>query len=339
MFIIVLIITVIDYTEKIDDFIERKAPLKAILLDYYLNFIPYWAIFISPLIVFIAVVFFTASMAARTEIIAILSSGVSFMRLMFPYMIGGCIIGLMTFLMVGFIIPNANKTRIAFENKYIKSSYSFQQRDFHIKIAPDLYAYMESYANYSQTGYKFTLERIKDNHLLEKLSSDRITWDSTAHRWKIYDYRIRTFNGTAETIRSGVQIDSTLNLKPADFESKYQLHETLTLTELNAYIDQLRSRGADGIETYLIEKYTRFANPFGVLILTGIGLILSARKARGGVGLQIALGFVLAFVYIMFFIVSKGIAESGGISPILAVWLPNVIFSIVGVLLYKTIPR
>ncbi len=339
MFIIVLIITVIDYVEKLDDFIEKQAPVKAIFLEYYLNFIPHWAIFISPLIVFISVVFFTANMASRTEIIAILSSGVSFVRLMWPYFMGAVIIGVTTFFMIAYVVPNGNKKRIAFEKKYVKSAFYFEQRDYHLKIGPEVYAYLESYNNGTQTGYKFTLEKIRGNQLLQKLSCDHITWDSTSAKWKIFDYRIRTINGTAETMKVGTQIDSTLNLKPDDFGSKYLQQETLTLTELNAYITKLQSRGADGVEVYLIEKYIRFANPFGVLILTAIGLIVSARKSRGGVGLQIAFGFVLAFVYIMFFIFAKGVAEGGDLSPILAVWLPNIIFAGVGFLLYKTIPR
>jgi lipopolysaccharide export system permease protein len=339
MFIIVLVIVVIDYTEKLDEFIKKKAPLKAILLDYYLNFIPHWANFISPLIVFIAVVFFTAQLAARTEIIAMLSSGVSFLRLMVPYFIGASMIGVVTFFMVAYIIPNANKTRIAFEKKYVKGQYFFEGRDFHLKIAPDVYAYMESYSNVAKTGYRFTLERIKGNELLQKLTADRIVWDSTAAKWKIFDYRIRTIENNRERLDYGTAKDTVINLSPDDFESKYQLQETLTLTELNNYISQLRSRGADGIELYLIEKYMRFSSPFAMLILTAIGLIVSARKARGGVGLQIALGFVLAFIYIMFFIFARGIAESGGMNTMLAVWLPNIIFAVVGLVLYRTIPR
>ncbi|MFN8354032.1 MAG: LptF/LptG family permease [Spirosomataceae bacterium] len=337
--IIVLIICVIDYTEKVDDFIKKKAPLQEILFDYYLNFIPYWGIFISPLIVFIAVVFMTANMAARTEIIAILSSGVSFLRLLVPYLLGAAAIGLMTFAMVGYLIPIANKTRIAFEKKYVKSQYYFDQRDFHLKIAPDVYAYMESYSNINKTGYRFSLERIKGTQLLEKLSAEQITWDSTRSKWRLSNYKIRSINQDRETLKFGNSTDTLINLHPEDFESKYQFQETLTLTELENYISQLRSRGADGIETYLIEKYMRYANPFGIAILTFIGVIVSARKSRGGVGLRIALGFALAFTYIMFFILAKGIAETGDIPALLAVWLPNLIFAGVGIVLYKTVPR
>ncbi len=337
--IIVLIIMVIDYTEKIDDFIRKEAPIREILFDYYLNFIPYWANYISPLMVFIATVFFTANLAAKTEIIAILSSGVSFLRLMRPYLIGSSIIALGTFIMVGWLVPNANKVRVPFEHKYINGAYYFDKRDIHIKIAPDVYAYLETYDNTLKTGYRFSLEKIKGTELQVKLMADRITWDSTKNKWQLHDYRIRFDEPGNKKVAFGLKIDTTLNLFPKDFENKHLLHETFTLPELERHIDLVRSRGADGLEVYLIEKYLRFANPFSVIILTIIGFLVSARKSRGGVGFQIALGFTLAFVYILFFMMSKGIAEGGGMPPLLAVWLPNLIFSGIGFVLYYTIPR
>ncbi len=338
--IIVSIIMVIDYTEKIDNFIDNKASLHAVLVDYYLNFIPYWANYISPLMVFIATVFFTANLAARTEIIAILSTGVSFTRFIRPYIIASSIVGILTFFMVGWVIPNANKTRIAFERKYVVGSYYYSGRDVHIKIGPHDYAYMESYDTGSQTGYKFSLDKIEGHELKTKLLADHITWDSTRRKWSIFDYRVRTFlpNGK-QKLTYGTKIDTTLNLLPKDFESTYQIHETLTNSELERTINQIRSRGADGIEIFLIEKYLRFANPFAVIILSVIGVIVSARKSRGGVGFQIALGFMLAFLYILFFMMSKGIAQSGGMPPLLAVWLPNLVFTGIGVILYYTVPR
>jgi lipopolysaccharide export system permease protein len=338
--IIVAIVVVVDYTEKADDFISRKAPTKAILLDYYLNFIPYWANYISPLMIFIATVFMTANMAAKTEIVAILSTGVSFLRFMRPYVIGATFIGMFTFFMVGWVIPKANKTRLAFENKYVKNSYYYTGRDVHLKIAPNVYAYLESYSNMQKTGYRFTLEHVQGTQLLEKLSAEQVVWDSTKLKWRIEDYKIRKYTaaGSHSLIR-GAKLDSSLNMYPKDFESDYNLFETFDNTELQAFINQTISRGSDGVETYLIEKYQRYSSPFAVVILTIIGVILSARKTRGGVGLQIALGFILAFVYIIFFILSKGIAEKGGMPPLLAIWLPNLVFGLVGIVLFKTVPR
>jgi lipopolysaccharide export system permease protein len=339
--IIVTIIMVIDYTEKIDNFIDNKAPVREILWDYYLNLFPYWANYISPLMVFIATVFFTANLAARTEIIAIFSTGVSFNRFLRPYIMGALILGGLTFLMVGWVIPNANKTRVAFERKYVEGgNYYFSGRDVHIKIGPQDYAYIESYDTGSNTGYRFALDKIDGNRLTEKLLADRITWDSTRKKWTIQDYRVRYFlKDGKEKLIFGVKKDTTLNLSPKDFDSKYQLHETFTLPELEETITKVRSRGADGIEVFLIEKYLRFANPFAMIILTVIGVVVSARKSRGGVGFQIAVGFVLAFLYILFFMMSKGIAQSGGMPPLLAVWLPNIVFSFIGLILYRTVPR
>ncbi len=337
--IIVSIVIVIDYTEKIDDFYSKKAPINAILFDYYLNFIPYWANYISPLMVFISTVFFTANLAAKTEIIAILSTGVSFLRFLRPYLIGSVIVGMFTFYAVGWIIPKANKTRIAFEQKYIAGSYNYSNRNVHIKIDPENYVYMESYDNSSKTGYKFTIEKIKNNQLLSKLTADRITWDSTSKKWKILEYRIRTFENDVQKLKFGAEIDTALSITAKDFENNYQLQETFTNNELEDFIQKTRMRGSDGIEIYLIEKYMRFATPFGIVILTIIGAIVSARKARGGVGFQIALGFLLAFVYIIFFLMSRGIAQSGGLNPMLAVWLPNIVFGSIGALLYYTVPR
>jgi lipopolysaccharide export system permease protein len=338
-FVIVLIICMIDYTEKVDDFLNKKAPLREIIIDYYLNLIPYWINYISPLMVFIATVFFTSRIAARTEIIAMLSSGISFGRMLLPYMIGATVLGFLTFLQVGWVLPLANKIRNNFEKTYVKSEFYFSGRNVHITIAPDVYAYLESYNTSSKTGNKFTMETIKGNKLVQKFSADKIVWQPQKEKWTLKNYQVRSLDSLGEKVTTGVEIDTTINLFPRDFESDYNLFETFTLPELNAYIDLLKSRGADGLEVYLIEKYIRFTQPFAILILTAIGVIVSARKSRKGVGWQIALGFMLAFIYILFFLLSKGVAEAGTINTLLAVWLPNIIFSFIGVILYKTLPR
>ncbi|WP_149242382.1 LptF/LptG family permease [Dyadobacter sp. 32] len=338
-FVIVLIICMIDYTEKVDDFLDKKAPLKAILIDYYLNLIPYWINYISPLMVFIATVFFTSRIAARTEIIAILSSGISFGRLLLPYMVGATVLGGITFLQVGWILPKANKIRNSFEKTYVRQEFYFGSRNVHITIAPNVYAYLESYNISTQTGNKFTMETVKGNQLLQKFSADKLVWQPKKKKWTLQNYQVRTFDKMGETIKTGTAIDTTINLYPKDFESDYNLYETFTLPELNDYIALLKSRGADGLEVYLIEKYIRFTQPFAILILTAIGVIVSARKSRRGVGWQIALGFMLAFIYILFFLLSKGVAEAGTINTLFAVWLPNIVFSFIGFILYKTLPR
>lgn len=336
--IIMSIVVVIDYVEKNDDFMEHHLTFHDIL-PYYMAFIPYIANLITPITVFIAVVFVTSRLASHTEIIAILSGGVSFRRLLVPYFIGASLISLMSFYLNSYYIPDANKTRIAFELAYTKKPFYFSDRDIHIKVAPKSYVYMESYNNRRDMGYRFTIETIDSLKLKAKLSARRIEWDSTTQKWKARDWILRKIDGKKEIITSGKEMDTTLAITPKDFGSTYGMQETLTMPELNRHIKELRARGADNVQIYLIERYIRYMSPFAVLILTFIGVIVSARKSRGGTGFQIALGFVIAFVFIIFFIMSRAIAESSSMNPILAVWLPNIIFTGVGLILYKTVPR
>ncbi len=337
--ILVVIICVIDFTEKNDDFLETNPPFKSIIIDYYLNLIPFYSNMLSPITVFIATVFVTAKLAGRTEIVAILSSGVSFRRMLWPYVMGAIVIGAFTFAMIGWVIPNSNKTRVAFEVKYIKKPYTFEGRNIHFKLNPESYAYIESYNNTANIGYKFTLETIKDTELIAKLTSDAITWDEKKNKWHLDNYVLRKFIGDKEITKQYGPLDTTLNLLPKDFASTYRLAETLTLPELNKFIKQKKMRGADDTEIYLIEKYERFSYPFAIIILTVIGVILSSRKRRGGIGLQVALGFTLAFIFIIFVILSRSLAQVGDVSPFLASWIPSIIFTGIGILLYKTVPR
>jgi lipopolysaccharide export system permease protein len=342
VFIIVLIIIVIDFVEKNDNFIEHQAPTRAIFVDYYLNLAPYWANYISPLMIFISTVFFTAKLAAHTELIAILSTGTSFIRLMRPYFIGASIVAIFSFVMVGWILPKANSKRIAFENKYIEEKYYFGDRDFHLAVDKNVYAYLSSYDNLNKTAFDFTLEKVKNNQLLEKLSARRAVYVDSIKKWKLFDYKIRKIGIMKDELifsKEGVSLDTTLNLFPSDFESSNNIQETMTIPQLQKQINLVNSRGGEGVQIFQIEYYQRFATPFAIIILSMMGLIVSARKSRGGVGLQIAIGFVLAFIYILFYIMSKGIATSGNMPPLLAIWLPNLVFSAIALFMYFTVPR
>jgi lipopolysaccharide export system permease protein len=336
--ILVAVVCVIDITEKNEEFIRNKLSILEIA-RYYMDYIPHIANFTTPITVFITTVFVTAKMAGNTEIVAILSSGISFRRMMLPYFIGACILSAVSFYLTGWAIPDGNKTRVAFEVKYIKKPFYYDERNIHMKVAPKTYLYMESYNNQNNTGYRVTLETVEDNQLKAKLSGSRIEWDEENEKWKIRDWMMREIDGFKETITKGRELDTVLSIHPKDFGNKYRLNEALTITELDEMIAALRDRGADDVETYEIEKYIRYMSPFAVLILTFIGVIVSARKTRGGAGFQIALGFAICFIYIIFFIMSRTIAETGSINPILGVWLPNIIFTIVGLVMYKTVPR
>ncbi|SDX88633.1 LptF/LptG family permease [Hymenobacter psychrophilus] len=337
--LLVSVICVIDFTEKNDDFIQHDLGAWQILTEYYLNLFPYFANLLSPITVFIAVVFVTAQLAARTEVVAMLASGISFKRFLLPYIMGSAILGLLTMAMTGWLIPIANKTRVEFEKKYIKNPYRFSGRNVHFKIGPQDYAFMESYDNVNNVGYKFALETIDGQLLKRRLTAEAITWDSTKQAWHLTPQLVRTFAGEKESLKTLAARDTTLNLFPKDFASTYRLAETLTLPELNRYINTKIARGADDTQVYLSEKYERFAYPYAMFILTVIGVIMSARKSRAGVGGQIALGFVLAFVFIIFVILSRNLAAVGTLSPLLAAWVPSIVFTTIGAVLYKVIPQ
>ena len=336
--IIVSVVCIIDVTEKNDKYVSHELSISEIAY-YYLAFFPYVTNIIFPITVFIAIVFVTSRLASHTEIIAILSSGVSFQRLMGSYMLGGVILAVLNFVMHAYIIPISNKPRIKFEIQYLKRSFYFSDQDVHIKIGKNSYLYLESYNNHSKTGYNITLETIEGNQLKEKLTAKQITWIDSTNTWQLKDWNARVINEFGEKYTTGEQQDTVLTIVPKDFESQYMLYESFTLNELDEYIDELRNRGADDVMLYEIEKYLRYTYPFAVLILTFIGVTVSARKVRGGTGFQIALGFLLAFILIIFFMFSRAIAEKGIINPLLAVWIPNIIFAVIGLFMYKMIPK
>ena len=338
--IIVSVICVIDFTEKNDDFIQHNLTMKQIVFEYYVFLFPYFANLLAPITIFIAVVFVTAQLAARTEIVAIMASGVSFRRLLVPYLAAAALVGVFIFASTGWLLPLANKQRVRFERAYLQSSYSFKGRDVHIRIGPRSYVYMESYDNTHNVGYRFALETIDGTVLHRRLTADAISWDSTKHAWRLSQQLIRTFRGPQdETLLTVPARDTTLRLTPKDFASHYHEEETLTLPQLNAFIREMVERGAADTATYLSAKYERYSYPFATLVLTLIGVTLSARKSRAGVGGQIALGFVLAFVFIIFVMLSRNLAQVGTLPPLVAAWVPNTIFALIGIALYRFVPK
>lgn len=336
--VIELVVVIIHITENNENYINHELGF-VLIAGYYLDYIPYIANMIAPITIFITVVFMTSQLAQHSEIIAMLSSGISFRRLMRPYMFGALIIAGFSFYFGGWVIPNGNKERVAFELQYIKGAYHFTEKNIHIKIAPTTMLYLQSYNVSNNVGYKPTLETIDDGILLNKLEATRMEWQTETEKWRLQNWKKREINGMDEIFSFGKTMDTTLQILPKDFASDYSRFETLTMNELYEYIDVLEMRGADDLEVYEIEKYIRYTAPFAALILTFIGLGVSARKARGGAGFQIALGFLLAFIYIIFFIFSRTSAEAGNIAPIIAIWIPNIIFTIIGLLIYQTVPR
>lgn len=339
MAIFIAISIVFDFSEKVDDFIEKDAPFSAIVFRYYLNFIPHYVGMLSPLLIFIAAIFFTSKMANNTEIVAILSGGVSFRRLLYPYFVTALFLTVLSFVSNAYLIPYANKIRIEFENTYVNNKYVYKERNIHMQLDAGTYAFLESYNNSENTGYRFTLEKFDKHNLYYKLMSDRISWDSTLHGWKIYNYSIRYTDSLRETLVRGAEMDTVLKMSPADFERKDNRKETLTLSELNEYIDTEQKRGSAGIEDYIVEKYKRYAMPFSTFILVLMAVALSSRKVRGGLGAQLGVGIGSSFVYILLMQFTTTFATKGGLHPMIAVWIPNIVFGIYGLYLLKIAPK
>jgi lipopolysaccharide export system permease protein len=363
--ILLSVVSIIDMTDKMDKF--AKAGLKGIdILGYYADYLPWIGSLITPITIFIATVYVCARMAGRTEIIAILSSGVSFRRMLVPYFIGAFVVALISFILNGWIIPNSNKSRLAFEVQYLKGKFYYDKRNIHIQVAPDIYLYLQSYNNTSNTGYHFTMERFDNNKLVEKFTGNRIEWDSVIQKWHVRDYKIKRVDAIFETTRAkssasrfkgtgkgtkekivngkvleeeGLTIDTALVIHPKEFESDYRKHDGMTMGELDNYINTLKARGSAGVELYQVEKYTRYAYPFTVFILVFMGVIVSSRKSRGGTGVQIAIGFVLSFLFILFFTLFRTFAENGQWPPQISVWVPNIIFGTLSLIMYKYVPR
>lgn len=333
--LLTVIIIVFDISEKIDDFIENAAPLNKIIFQHYMNFIPYFVNMFSYLFTFIAVIFFTSKLAMNTEIIAILSSGVSFNRLLYPYMLSAFMLTIMSFYLANFVIPKANVVRREFKDRYIEKLTRSKDHNIHIQISPGTFAYVESYNVHTNTGQNFSLEKFDENGSLEfKLNSDKMVYDSVSGEWKIYNYYIRDIRGIHEKLRKGAQLDTLLNLAPSDLFFKKEDFEVMNYFEIRKYIAEQKMKGNPRIKDYEVEKNKRIAFPFATLVMTLIGVSLSSRKVRGGIGLHLGLGIGLAFLFILIMQVSTVFAVSGNLSPALAAWLPNIIFGIVGIFLY-----
>lgn len=338
--LIIVVSVIFDTSEKLDDFIEKNAPLKAIVFDYYFNFIPYFVILYSHLFTFISVLFFTSKMAYRTEIVAILSSGVSYRRLLWPYFVSALFIAVFSYTLMNFVVPNANIVRLEFEEHYIHNNpVSYNFRNIHKQIMPGVTMYMESYSNLSNTGYKFSIEKFENNSLVSKLMGEYINWDSIKNKWTVRDYYIRGIDGMKEKITKGNTIDTSLNIYPGDFRRRTNVVESMDLKELNAFIKEQKLQGAENIETYLIEKYKRIALPFSTFILTLIAVCISSRKVRGGTGLHVGIGLGFCFSYIVFMQFSSQFSISGNLNPLLAVWIPNIVYAIIGYYLYRLAPK
>lgn len=337
LILILAIIVVIDIQEKLESFMKPGMTLQ-IILDYYFALIPYFAVLLAPLFIFITVVFFTSQLAGRSEIIAMQAAGMSFKRILRPYMFSAAILSLISFVLSSEVLPKLNKTRIAFTDTWVNNKKVTMDRNLQAAISPGVIAYFGTFDTTERTGYNFSLEHFDGNTLISRLTAPRIVFDSAYH-WTIYDYNIRDFEGLKEHDESGSELDTMLMINPADLVISREDGEQLTTRELQTYISRQKERGMGNIQNFQVEFHRRFASIPAAFILTLIGACLSARKVKGGIGLNIASGLLFAFSYILLFTISSSYAINGALSPLVAAWLPNLVFIPIAIFFYWRAPR
>lgn len=339
--LIISIAIVFDFNENLSKFTQYHAPWRAIIFDYYANFIPYYSNLFSPLFVFIAVIFFTSKLAGNSEIIAMLAAGVSIKRLMRPYMLSCVVIAGLTFYLNSFVIPHGTVIRQNFETLYRNSKKNTSAEDIQLFVAKNTTAYIQNYDDQYKRGYGFSLVKIKNKKIVSHLTAMEIQYDTIAdskYHWKLSNWKIRTLKGLKEHIQSGATKDTVLLMEPTDLVYSKGQQETFTSPELRDYISKQTSRGSGNVVQYEVEFHKRIAMSFSSFILTIIGLTLSSRKRKGGMGLSLGIGLALSFSYIMLQTVSATFAIQDNTPPMLAAWIPNIIFAIVAYFCYRHAP-
>lgn len=344
-FAILLIISisiVFDVNENLAKFSQYHAPLKAIVFDYYANFVPYFANLFSPLFVFIAVIFFTSKLAGNSEIIAMLAAGMSFRRLMRPYMISCVLISALTFYLGAYIIPHGTIVRQNFETIYKNKKKNSTAENVQLQVESGVIAYIQHYDNNKKRGYGFCLDKFEDKKVVSHLTATEISYDTISdskYHWKVTNWKIRTLKGLKEHITSGAVKDTVIMMEPTDLVYSKGQQETFTSPQLLEYISKQTSRGSGNVVQYEVEYHKRIAMSFASFILTTIGLSLSSRKRKGGMGLYLGIGLALSFTYIMLQTVSSTFAIKADTPPMLAAWIPNIIFAAVAYFCYRKAPN
>ena len=337
--LIIVIVVVVDVAENIQGFLDNKVPVKDIITGYYLNFIPYFVNLFSPLFTFVAVIYFTSKLSRNSEIIAMLNSGMSFYRLMLPYIIAAISIGLLSFYLTNFLIPKTQRGIMHYKEKYMSRQVRSKDVDSHIKIEQNTYAYVHYWDNSNNVGYNFWYEGMDDHGVCYKLRAQTISWDTNTHLWTLNNYIQRKFNGLHETMEVGDRKDTSLSISVKDFVWVSDGFIMMNYSEIRKFIKEEKEKGSIDIRNYEFEKHRRIAFPFATLILSVIGLSVSSRKSRQGVGLHLLLGLLITFSFIMLIQVSQVFAIYGGFSPAWAAWIPNILYTVLCFFMVKYTPK
>ena len=338
--LLIVVVIIFDLSENVDSFIKHNASWQDVVFHYYIPFIPYFINLFIFLFTFIAVIFFTSKMAGHTEIIAILSSGISFKRFLYPYVVAALLLAGMSLYFSNFLIPSTNVMRREFKNEYMENLFRGGGRNIHLQIGKNEYVYVETYNAFSHKGYRFSWEKYDGNELKYKMLSDVIESDSlTPGRWIIKDYTERFIDGDNEYIVQGAEKDTTFGLMASDLYKVKEDFEEMNFFELRRHINNMKEKGLEGVKDYQFEMHQRFASPIAILILTFIGTALSSRKVRGGMGVHLGLGIVIAFSYILFMSFTKAFAVAGNVPPAIAAWIPNFLYCGLAIYFLKKAPK
>ena len=335
--LLLFVVVIIDVSEKIDDFMEHGLSISSIILEYYFHFIPYFANLFSPLFIFISVVFFTSKLSNNSEIIAIYNSGMSFKRFLRPFLISSILLSILSFTLGNYIIPSSNKNRIDFENKYLKSQKIQLRKNIHIQTSENQYIYLEGYNNRRNIGYKFSIENFENGKLKNKLRAKYIKWNENKKIWSVNKYEIRIFLKEGEKLEIGEKKDTSLLITPQDFTIQKNLAETMKLEELEENINNETILSSGRAKYYKIEKHKRIAFPFAIIILSIIAVAISIKKVKGAIGKNLGVGLLIAFSYILFFQFSSTLSTNGDLEPWIAVWIPNFLYILLGIILLRKV--
>lgn len=340
-FSIVLILSiaiVFDLTEKLDDFFEDQLTAKEIIKDYYIHFIPYYANMFSSLFIFISVIFFTSKMAGNSEVIAILASGVSYQRFLVPYFISATLLFGLGVWLSGYVIPPASRHLLTFTDKHVERFTSENVRNVQMEVEPGMILYIESFQNRTKMGYRASLERFEGKVLMGRITADRIRYDSL-YNWHFENYIRRDFHGMRETLSRGDRLDTIIPIEPKELFMTAESAQMMTNPELREFMARQEARGSGNIQAFETEWHKRWAGPIGAFIMTLLGVTMSSKKVRGGMGKNLGLGIVLTALYILFSTVSTTFSVTGVMSPFMAAWLPNFVFLAIGIALYLRVRR
>ena len=335
-FSIVLILTiaiVFDLTEKMDDFFENQVPLREIILDYYIPFIPYYMNMFSSLFIFISVIFFTSKLAGNSEIIAMHAAGMSYHRLMVPYAISATVLFVLSVFLGGWVIPKSSAKMLNFTDKYVEHFTTENARNMQLEVEPGMVLYIESFQKRSSIGYRCSLEKFEGKTLVSRVTADRIYYDSLEY-WHLDNYTQRTFTGLRESLERGQRLDITMPIIPDEMFITAQQAKEMTTPELRHYMERQRERGSGNVKAFEVEYHKRWASPLGAFIMTLLGVTMSSRKVRGGMGKNLGIGIVLTAGYILFSTVSTTFSVNNVMSPLMAAWLPNLVFLAISIPLY-----